>query len=137
MFRIEAKPYGFRVTTEGALTVEEVTQLKSELLDSAVKLGGSFSLLLDSRKMIVPTPPVLEVFTQLHSQIWKLPCQRVAFVIESPVSHRRAVQMHYSSAPGSNDRFINALQYPDWESRAEAWVISAVEPESIRTPKSE
>lgn len=136
MYRIEEKPYGFRVTTDGALTLEEVTALKRDLLDAATKFSGPFSLFLDSRKMIVPTPPVLEVFTQLHAQIWKLPCQRVAFVIESPVSHRRAVQMHYSSAPGSNDRFINALQFPDWESRAEGWVINGVEPESARSPKA-
>jgi hypothetical protein len=74
MYRIESQPYGFRVTTEGALTLEEVTQLKTELLEAAAKLGGPFSLFLDSRKMIVPTPPVLEVFTDLHTRIWKLPC---------------------------------------------------------------
>jgi hypothetical protein len=57
-------------------------------------------------------------------------------VIESPVSHRRAVQMHYSSAPGSHDRFINSLQYPDWEARAEAWIERAVEPEPVRSSES-
>ena len=136
MFRIEPKPYGFKVITEGALTEVEVLRLKAELLDKITSLGCTFSLLLDSRKMVVPTPDVLEVFTQLHTAIWKLPCERVAFILESPVSHRRAVQMHYSSAPGSHDRFINALQYPDWEARAEAWIVNAVEPESTRSSKS-
>lgn len=134
MFLIKSEPYGFRVTTEGSLTLEEVSRLKSELLAALSSHGRPFSLLLDSRKMVVPSAEVLEVFTELHSEVWELPCVRVAFILESPVSHRRAVQMHYSSAPGSNDRFINALQYSDWESRAEAWLTRAVEPEAVRTP---
>jgi hypothetical protein len=129
MFHIEPTEYGFRVTTAGAISLEEVNHLKSHLLDTLARYNRPFSLVLDSRKLVLPKPDVLGVFTELHTAVWKLKCQRVAFVLESPVSKRQAVQMHYEAAPHADERFINALQYHDWEARAEAWAARAVEPE--------
>jgi hypothetical protein len=129
MFQIEPTEYGFKVTSTGSFTQDDVGRLKTDLLDMLARYNRPFSLVIDARKMILPRPDVYKTFTELHVAVWKLKCQRVAFVLESPVTKRQAMQMHYEAAPHSEERFINALLYPDWESRAVAWAAHAVEPE--------
>jgi len=129
MFHIEPTEYGFRVTSTGSFTLDDVRRLKTDLLDMLARYNRPFSLVIDARKMVLPKPEVVKTFTELHAAVWKLKCQRVAFILESPLSKRQVVQMHYAAAPHAEERFINALQYPDWEARAEAWAAHAVEPE--------
>jgi hypothetical protein len=128
MYKIEETSYGFRVTTTGSFAMDEIDQLKLDLLSTLAGHNRPFSLLLDARKMIPPAPAIRDAFIELHASVWQLSCERVAFIIESPVAKGQIRQMHYSASPNSQDRIFDATRCSDWETRALAWVADGVEP---------
>ncbi len=130
MYTIEKTSYGYKIMQDCAFSVEEVERYKSDVIDTLVRHRGTFSLLIDSRKLVLPTPDVLEVFSQLHKIVWQMSCERVSIIVESPVAKGMAVQACSDSPLDSNDRVIDARKYPDWETRALAWIVDAIEPES-------
>ena len=127
MYKIEPTIYGFKVTSAGLFTVEEIEQLRTDLLKTLSEHDRPFSLFLDARKLVPPAPEVRDVFVQLHGSIWQMSCERVAFVIESPVAKGQIRQMHYTASPSGRDRIFDASKCPDWESQALAWVADGAE----------
>jgi hypothetical protein len=128
MYKIEETSYGFKVTSAGIFTMDEIDQLKHDLLSTLAGHNRPFSLLLDARKLVPPEPAVREAFVELHASVWHLSCDRVAFIIESPVAKGQIRQMHHSASPDGRDRIFDATKCPDWETRALAWVADGVEP---------
>ncbi|MEW5795027.1 MAG: hypothetical protein AB1772_01575 [Candidatus Zixiibacteriota bacterium] len=135
MYRIEPAYYGFRVTSSGSFTAEEIGHLSRDLLTALKNCDRPFSLVIDSRKMVPPSPEKLVKFHDLHMAVWETICQRVAFILDSPVTKGQVLQMHYSSSPTCQDRVIDASRYPGWEERAIAWVADGIEPETTAALK--
>jgi hypothetical protein len=131
MYKIEPTTYGFKVTSTGSFTLDEVERLRIDLLRTLSAYNRPFSLLLDARKMVPPPPEVRDAFVTLHASIWQLSCERVAFIVESPVAKGQVRQMHYSASPNSQDRIFDSSKFPDWEARALAWVTDGVEPDEM------
>lgn len=135
MYTIERTSYGFRITQSGSYSVEEVEKYKSDVIKTLARHDRPFSLLIDSRKLVLPTPDVLEVFSKLHQVVWHMSCERTAIVVESPVAKGMVVQACLTSKVNANDRIIDSRYYQDWEERAIAWVAEAVEPDSEVIPE--
>jgi hypothetical protein len=129
MFKIEPAPFGFRVTSSGCFTIDDIEQLKFALLQTLSAHDRPFSLLLDSRRIIPPPPDVMKEFWDLHSKVWQLSCERIAFVVSSPVAKAQVLQMHHTASSGKQDRVIDASRSADWEERAVAWALNAKEPD--------
>jgi hypothetical protein len=129
MHKIESAPFGFRVTSSGFFAVDDIERLKLDLLQTLSEHNRPFSLLLDSRELIPPPPDVMKEFWDLHAKVWQLSCERIVFVVSSPVAKAQVLQMHCIASSGKKDRVIDASKYPDWEEIAVAWVADAVEPE--------
>ena len=127
MYNIESAPFGFRVTSSGIITMDEIEQLKSELLQTLCAHKRPFSLVLDSRHIIPPAPDVMKEFWDLHTKVWQLSCERIVFVVDSPVAKAQVIQMQHIASKGKEDRVIDASKYPDWEERATAWAANARE----------
>jgi len=131
MYNIEQTTYGFRVTSAGSFTMEDVEHLRIDLLKTLSAHHRPFSLLLDARKMVPPPPNVREAFVKLHASVWQLSCERVAFVVESPVAKGQVRQMHFSASPNNPDRIFDSSKCPDWEARALAWVTDGVDSDGM------
>ena len=129
MYKIERTDYGFKVTSSGSFSTEEVEHLQRELINTLAQHDRPFSLVLDARKLALPGPEVVKVFTEIHTAIWQMSCERVVFILESPVAKRQVMQMHFIASPNGQDRVIDATKCPDWEARAIAWAAEAVEPD--------
>ena len=128
MYTIEETSFGFRITQAGKFSLEDVESYKSDVIRALAKSSRPFSLMIDSRQLVLPTSDVLEVFGQLHTLVWQMSCQRGAIIVESPIARDVAVRACAKSEPATLDRVIDARRYPDWEARALAWVMKSVEP---------
>ncbi len=128
MYQITPTNYGFKVRSSGSFSADEVLRLRRDLLHAIEKRGGPFSLVIDSRTLVLPTGEIRDQFFDLHAAVWRAGCIRVAFVIMSPVAKHQVRQMHFSAAPEGNDRVIEAAVIENWEEVATAWVTDAVEP---------
>jgi len=135
-YEIKATEYGFRITQKGSFDLEEVEQYRSDVLRTLAQHDRPFSILIDSRKLVLPTPEVLEVFHQLHQAVWMMSCIRGAVIIESPVARNMLRQQYTVADIRSNDRIIDARKHPNWESMAISWIIDAVEPVEVLAQKS-
>lgn len=129
LYRIESASYGFRVTSSGCFTIGEVEQLKLELLQTLSGHDRPFSLLLDSRDMIPAPSDVMIEFWDLHTKVWQLSCERIVFVVSSPVIEGQVRQMQHIASSAKEDRVIDSSRCPDWEERAIAWAANAIEPD--------
>ncbi len=130
MYTIDKTSYGYKIMQDGAFDVEEVERYKWDVIDTLTRHRGTFSLMIDSRRLALPTPDVLEIFGELHKTVWQMSCERVSIIVMSPVAKGMAVQACSDSPVDSNDRVIDARKYPDWEARALTWIVDAIEPES-------
>lgn len=133
MYEINPTPYGFHVTSGGCFDLEEVTRLRHDLLHAIHVRGGPFSLVIDSRTLVLPIHKVREMFFELHAEVWRSGCLRVAFIVLSPVAKYQVKQMHYTAAPGFNDRIIDASVVENWEEIAVAWAADGIDPEPAVT----
>jgi hypothetical protein len=128
MYRIEKKSFGFQITQSGSFDVEDVERYSSDLMATLAGHNGPFSLLIDSRELVLPAPDVLEAFSRLHQAVWQMSCERTAIVVKSPVARAMVVQARSTHGYSSNDRIIDARKYPDWQDVATAWAADGVEP---------
>lgn len=128
MYTIEETSYGFRITHTGAFSLQEAEQYKSDVIETLAQHDRAFSLLIDSRQLVLPTPDVLELFAELHDIVWQMSCLRAAIIVQSPVAKGMAVQACSTAKVVSNDRVIDTDKDPHWEAKAIAWVAEGVEP---------
>ncbi|MDH3890530.1 MAG: hypothetical protein OEV49_05550 [candidate division Zixibacteria bacterium] len=135
MYSIEKTFYGFRITQVGRFGMDEVERYKADVVRTLARHDQPFSLVLDSRRLVLPTRDVLEVFAQLHEIVWRMSCRRVAIIVESPIARNMAEQGCDKPEMANQDRVIDARKYPDWESRAVAWLVDGVEPEYLPSAK--
>ena len=128
MYKIEKKSFGFQITQVGSFSLEEVERYSSDVMATLARHNGKFSLLIDSRELVLPTPDVLKVFSKLHETVWQMSCERAAIVVESPVAKGMVIQACSTHDNSSNDRIIDARMFPNWQVIAAAWASDAVEP---------
>lgn len=128
MYEIEKKSFGFQITQRGSFSLEEVERYSSDVLATLAHHNGKFSLLIDSRELVPPTPDVLNVFSKLHETVWQMSCERAAIVVESPVAKDMVTRACSTHDNCNNDRIIDARMFPNWQVIAAAWASDAVEP---------
>ncbi len=128
MYSIEKTSYGFKIVQLGTFKIDEVQRYKSDVMAAFAEHAGPFSLLIDSRRLTLPTPEVLKVFDQLYDAVWKMGCERGAIIVESPVAKGMVIQACAKAQYPTNDRIIDARITENWEKVALAWIIDVVEP---------
>jgi len=67
MYKIEQTDYGFRVTSAGSFTVDEVERLRVDLLGTLSTYNRPFHS-FSIRARWSPPPDVRDIFVQLHGR---------------------------------------------------------------------
>jgi len=128
LYSINKTSYGIRIIQKGIFTIDEVEKYKIDVIRILSSYDKPFSILIDSRELVLPNEDVLKVFDQLFEIVWGMSCERGAIVIKSPVAKRMVDQACCNAPIKGNDRIINAEKFPNWDKIAVAWVADGIEP---------
>jgi len=126
--KIEAAPYGFKVTVLGVIDGEEIEEIRLRLLEILSDHDRAFSLMVDMREVVTLSTEVSKLIEELHRACRRMSMERAVAVVRSPVIRGQISQISFNIAASNTDRVIDASKVPEWEERAIAWVADGVEP---------
>ena len=122
MYTIESTEYGFRLTIEGLLDLDDLEKLRCDMLEALAMYNRPFALLVDVQKAIPFEPEVARAVAKLHAACHEMSMTRAAIVVKSPVARGQAAQISFDAGSCMGDMVFDAGREPDWESKAMDWV---------------
>lgn len=128
MYRIRKTSFGFRLTLDGAITVAELTQLKTELPAIFASLKKPFGVIDDIRNVVPFGPEVKTLLEELEIMSREAGLERRAVVYKGPVMKGQASQISFLSKTDDLEMRIDASKVADWNDIALAWVVDGVGP---------
>jgi hypothetical protein len=122
MYTIESTDYGFKLAVRGKVDRDIAEQIRFELLRALAMHNRPFCLFVDLREMIPIGPETIGTVVEIHDSCHELSLIRAALVVSSPVVRGQMEQISFDGDSIHRDRFFDALNDPDWESKAINWV---------------
>lgn len=128
LYRIRKTSFGFRLTLDGAITVAELTQLKTELPAIFASIKKPFGVIDDIRNVVPFGPKVKTLLEELETMSREAGLERRAVVYKGPVMKGQASQISFLSKTDDLEMRIDASKAADWNDIALAWVVDGVGP---------
>jgi hypothetical protein len=130
MYRTIKEDFGFEVTLNGKLSLDQMKQWRFETIRVMVGTGENFSVLFDFREL---RPGELEPeVQQLLSDGWRL-FKREGMLRSCVILDNRKAALQYkrralTSVDYFYERYIDASTDPEWRKKAIGWLADKTEP---------
>jgi len=129
MYKIERKNGSFTLTFGGRIDKPEMERW---VKDSEKELGfchGAFGVIIDMRTLDPLRPDVQSVMVQGQALYRSKGMQRSAVILDNPVLTFQFMRLAKESGIYAFERYIDSSSDAGWQKRAEAWIISGVDPD--------
>ncbi|MGC4000076.1 MAG: hypothetical protein QM767_22625 [Anaeromyxobacter sp.] len=128
MQRLETTAYGFRLALSGAVTLDELSELKQALQRALERLSPGFGALVDLRRLAPLSAEASERMIELQRLCRAAGLVRSAVVLDSALVATQFSRLAALARIRQGERHLDAGRHPDWERAAERWVVAAEEP---------
>ncbi len=130
MYKIEKKGYGIKITFDGFMTAEEMSQWLAESRKVVPTLGSKFSVFVDMRTL-KPLPAEGQTVMQEGQKLYKQSgMQRSAVILNNKVMTMQFQRIAKETGIYEWERYIDASANPNWEQDGENWLTRAVDPDA-------
>ena len=129
MYRIERKPYGFRLVFGDAIDVAEMTRWVEDSKKALVGTTGKFGVLVDMRMLKPLKPEVQGVMVEGQKAYKGQGMERSAVALSNAVIALQFKRLAQESGIYQWERYIDASASTEWEKVAEAWIQSGKDPD--------
>ena len=128
MYRIDEVHYGFKLLFSGCITADEMVQWLRESRRLLQDVRAPFGVLVDMRELD-PMSAEVRVYFEEGQRLYKQRGMRRSAVILRG-SHMTRQFRRLARETGVNvwERYIDANQKEDFESRGEIWITHGIEP---------
>ena len=129
MYKIEKKPYGFKLTFGEAIELDEMKKWANE---SRIALAGSsdkFGVLVDMRTLRPLKSDVQLVMVEGQKEYKQRGMERSAVGVPSALIALQFKRLAQESGIYEWERYIDASKNPGWEKDAESWIIAGKDPD--------
>lgn len=130
MYRIEKKPFGFKLTFGGYIQADEMERWAQESAQALKTQFGAFGVLVDMRTLKPLPADAQEVMVEGQKQYKGKGMTRSAVVLDSAITTSQFKRLGKESGIYAWERYINAAQVRDWEQVGEAWIARGVDPDA-------
>lgn len=128
MYKIENKPYGYKLTFSGIINRNELSQWQSEFKKSIDKGPGAFYVFVDMREMELLPVDSQETMHQGQMYAKEKGMQRSVVIFSSDITSMQFKLIAKKTGIYSEERYIDAMTDPDWEKNGLDWILSGIEP---------
>jgi hypothetical protein len=128
--------YGFRVHGPGYITLAEARAWLEDLKLRVLARGGKpFGMLVDCRTQKANPPETQELIKEAMVWLRSHGMERSVVVLDSTAALIQILRLAKASGVYAYERYLDALKDPDWEAKAEDWIIRAVDPDLPRSAR--
>jgi hypothetical protein len=128
MYRIEKRPYHYKMTFEGFITAAEMKQWLSDSRKTLAEAGGKFGLILDMRAMRPLSETALEIMREGRRMLSESGLERAAVALNAH-SISKNFQSLFKDSNDRSDRYIDASRTASWETIGLRWALQGIDPD--------
>jgi hypothetical protein len=130
MYRTTKEDFGFEVTLNGKITIDEMKQWRFETVRVMVGAGDNFSVLFDFREL---RPGELDPEVQkMLSDGWRLfkreGMLRSCVILDNSKAVLQYRRRALTSVDYFYERYLDASTDSEWQDKALAWLVNKIEP---------
>jgi hypothetical protein len=128
MYNIEKKPYGFKLTFDGFIKLDEMTKWVEDSKSKLNSAGSKFGIFVDMRNL---KPLAADVKSKMEEgqKLYKMKgMERSVVILNSAMTKMQFEKIAKESGIYQWERYINATDNPNWEKDGEAWLTSGTDP---------
>jgi hypothetical protein len=129
MYKIERTKYGYMLTFEGNIEIDEIKKWFEEFKSILVLQKGSFGVLIDMRSLKPLSEEAQKVMVQGQQLYKDAGMTRSAMILANAVIQRQFRRLAKDSGAYEWGRYINAADTPNWEQIATNWISKGVDPD--------
>ncbi len=129
MYKIEKKPYGFKLTFEDVISPDEMKKWVEDSKKALLTAPSKFGVLVDMRKL-KPLPPESKKIMEEGQKLYKEKgMERSAVILDSTVLTLQFKRIAQESGIYEWERYIDAGKDPNAEKTAEDWIVRKIDPD--------
>ncbi len=129
MYKIEKKPYGFKLTFGGFIRNDEMQQWVEESKKALEKSPSKFGVFIDMREL-KPLPSSSQEYMQEGQKIYREKgMQRSVVILDNPGTTLQFKRLAKETGIKKRERYIDASTVEDWLVKGLNWIKHAEEPD--------
>ncbi len=129
MYKIEQKNYGYKLTFEGRIDNDEMSQWVEDSKSKLTSAPSKFSVMVDMRNLKPLLQEAQETMASGQKLYKQAGMERSAVVVNSAVLKMQFNRLAKESGIYQWERYIDASATADWESVATKWLTDAIDPD--------
>jgi hypothetical protein len=131
MYRIEKKPYGYKLTFSDFIKVDEMTKWVEDSKKELATAKGPFGIFVDMRELKTLTPESTKVMTEGQLLYKEKGLERSAVILENAIVTMQFKRIAKQSGIYAWERYINASAEKNCEKVGEDWITKAIDPDQL------
>jgi hypothetical protein len=130
MYKIEKKDFGFQLTFADRVDVAEMTRWRTDAQAALTGAPPSFGVLIDMRTLKPGgiQPDAQKIMADGQGLFHQAGMQRSCVILQSATVTMQFERIARQSGIFAFKRYINAVEKPDWEPKAIAWIRNRIDP---------
>ena len=128
VYRIDKQPYGYRLTFDGFIAKDEMTQWVADIQKALAGAPGSFGVFVDMRTLKPLQVDARQEMKKGQVAFKTSGVQRSVVILNDPVTTMQFRRLGRETGIDKWERYIDASAEPDWEVGGVAWLKNAKEP---------
>ncbi len=129
MYRIEKKPYGYKLTFSGFIQAAEMQKWVEESRKALAAAPSKFGVLVDMRTL-KPLAADAQALMQEGQKLYKQKGMvRSAVVVDSAMTKMQFQRIARTSGIYQWERYIDGSSVKNWEQVAADWITRAIDPD--------
>ncbi len=129
MYKIERKPFGFKLTFADSIKVEEMQAWADEAKRAVSMKSGKFGVFVDMREL-KPLPQEAKVVMESGQKAFKEGgMERSVVILSNTILTMQFKRIAKESGIYLWERYIDASKEPNWEKIGEDWISKGTDPD--------
>ncbi len=129
MYKIEKKPWGYKLTFDGVISAEEMKKWVEDSKKALLTAPSKFGVMVDMRNLKPLSPEAKSVMEEGQKLYKTKGMERSAVILNSAVLTLQFKKIAQESGIYQWERYIDAGKDPNAEKTAEAWITNGVDPD--------
>jgi hypothetical protein len=129
MYKIETKPYGYKLTFADMISPDEMREWAKEVNTVLSGQIMKFGVFVDMRTLKPLSPEAKDVMAGGQKLFKEKGMQRSVVILENPIITIQFKEIGKKSGIYEWERYVDASTNADWEEKGIAWLKDGVDPD--------
>ena len=129
MYKIETTDYGYRLTFDDFMSLEEMKKWTEDSKKKLVYAPHSFHVFIDMRSLKTLPQKSQEMMREGQKFYKERGMQRSVVVVDSIITLMQFRRIAKESGIYDWEKYVDSATDPDWEEHAMDWIIKGIDPD--------